>query len=38
MAKTELADGANADAKKLAQDIATAQEAEITQMKQMLGG
>ena len=37
MAKTELADGANADAKKLAQDIATAQEAEITQMKQILG-
>jgi uncharacterized protein (DUF305 family) len=38
MAKTELADGANVDGKKLAQDIITTQEAEITQMKQMLGG
>jgi uncharacterized protein (DUF305 family) len=38
MAKTELADGANADAKRLAQAIVTGQEAEITQMKQMLGG
>ena len=38
MAKAELANGANADAKNLAQTIVTAQEAEITQMKQMLGG
>jgi uncharacterized protein (DUF305 family) len=38
MAKTELADGASTDAKKLAQGIVTAQEAEIAQMKQMLGG
>jgi uncharacterized protein (DUF305 family) len=38
MAKTELADGTNVDAKTIAQKIATAQEAEITQMKQMLGG
>jgi uncharacterized protein (DUF305 family) len=36
MAKTEIADGANADAKALAQQIVTAQEAEITQMKEML--
>ncbi|WP_319453172.1 MULTISPECIES: DUF305 domain-containing protein [unclassified Mycobacterium] len=38
MAKTELADGTNVDAKGLAQGIVTGQEAEITQMKQMLGG
>ncbi|GLP78101.1 hypothetical protein TUM20983_52110 [Mycobacterium antarcticum] len=38
MANTEIADGANADAKTLAQQIVTAQQAEITQMKQMLGG
>ena len=37
MANTELADGANADAKGLAQQIVTAQQAEIIQMKQMLG-
>jgi uncharacterized protein (DUF305 family) len=38
MADTELAEGVNGDAKSLAQQILTAQEAEITQMKQMLGG
>ena len=38
MGKAELANGANADAKTLAQAIVTTQEAEITQMKQMLGG
>jgi uncharacterized protein (DUF305 family) len=38
MANTEIADGANADAKALAQQIVTAQQAEIGQMKQMLGG
>ena len=38
MANTEIADGANADAKTLAQEIVTAQQAEIAQMKQMLGG
>jgi uncharacterized protein (DUF305 family) len=38
MANTELADGANGDAKTLARQIVTAQETEITQMKQMLGG
>jgi uncharacterized protein (DUF305 family) len=37
MANTELANGANPDAKVLAQQIVTAQQAEITQMKQMLG-
>ena len=37
MANTEIASGANADAKKLAQQIVTAQQAEIDQMKQMLG-
>lgn len=36
MAKTELAKGANADAKALAQRIIDAQTAEITQMQQML--
>jgi uncharacterized protein (DUF305 family) len=38
MAKTELANGANADAKNLAQQIVTAQQAEIDQMQQMLKG
>jgi uncharacterized protein (DUF305 family) len=38
MAKAELANGANVDAKSLAQNIVTTQEAEIGQMKQMLGG
>lgn len=38
MSQTELAGGANADAKTLAQQIVTAQQAEIVQMKQMLGG
>ena len=38
MAKTELANGANADAKKLAQQIVTAQQSEIGQMTQMLKG
>jgi len=37
MAKTELADGTNADAKQLAQSIITAQQAEIDQMNKMLG-
>jgi uncharacterized protein (DUF305 family) len=38
MSNTEIAGGANADAKKLAQDIVTTQQAEIGQMKKMLGG
>jgi uncharacterized protein (DUF305 family) len=38
MAKAEIANGDNADAKSLAQNIVTTQEAEIGQMKQMLGG
>jgi uncharacterized protein (DUF305 family) len=38
MANAEIAGGANADAKNLAQQIVTAQQGEITQMKQMLGG
>ena len=38
MANVELANGANADAKTLAQQIVTAQQGEITQMKQLLGG
>ncbi len=38
MANTEIADGANTDAKTLAKQIVTAQQAEIGQMKQMLGG
>jgi uncharacterized protein (DUF305 family) len=38
MANAEIANGANADAKALAQQIVTAQQAEIGQMKQMLGG
>ena len=37
MADTELAGGVNVDAKSLAQQIVTAQKAEITQMKQILG-
>lgn len=36
MAKTELSQGQNPDAKKLAQDIITAQQAEITQMTKLL--
>ena len=35
MAGAEIADGANADAKKLAEQIATAQKAEIAQMRKM---
>ena len=38
MAKAEIANGDNVDAKNLAKDIVTTQEAEIGQMKQMLGG
>jgi uncharacterized protein (DUF305 family) len=38
MAKAEIANGDNVDAKALAQNIVTTQEAEIGQMKQMLGG
>ena len=38
MAKAEIANGDNVDAKNLAQSIVTTQEAEIGQMKQMLGG
>jgi uncharacterized protein (DUF305 family) len=38
MAKAELANGDNVDAKGLAKNIVTTQEAEIGQMKQMLGG
>jgi uncharacterized protein (DUF305 family) len=38
MANAEIANGANADAKNLAQQIVTAQQSEIGQMKQMLGG
>lgn len=37
MAQTEVASGANDDAKRLAQQIIAGQQAEITQMKQMLG-
>ena len=37
MAKAEIANGANVDAKSLAQHIVSDQEAEIAQMKQMLG-
>ena len=36
MARTELAQGANADAKKLAQSIVESQNKEIAQMKSML--
>jgi uncharacterized protein (DUF305 family) len=38
MAKAEISNGENVDAKSLAQSIVTTQEAEIGQMKQMLGG
>ena len=38
MAKAEIANGDNVDAKNLAQNIVKTQEAEIGQMKQMLGG
>ena len=38
MAKAEIANGDNVDAKNLAQNVVTTQEAEIGQMKQMLGG
>jgi len=38
MAKGEIANGDNVDAKAVAQNIVTTQEAEIGQMKQMLGG
>lgn len=37
MAKTELADGSSAEAKELAQHIVDTQQAEIDQMRQMLG-
>lgn len=38
MANTEIADGANADAKALASHIVTVQQAEIAQMKKMVAG
>jgi uncharacterized protein (DUF305 family) len=38
MAQTELASGTNDDAKRIANQIVTTQQAEITQMNQMLGG
>jgi uncharacterized protein (DUF305 family) len=38
MAKAEIANGENVDAKRLAQTIGDTQQAEIGQMKQMLGG
>jgi uncharacterized protein (DUF305 family) len=38
MAKAEIANGENVDAKSLANDIVNAQQAEIGQMKKMLGG
>ena len=38
MAKAEISNGDNVDAKTLAKNIVTTQEAEIGQMKQMLGG
>ena len=38
MAKAEIANGGNVDAKALAKSIVTTQEAEIGQMQQMLGG
>jgi uncharacterized protein (DUF305 family) len=38
MAKAEIANGENVDAKRLADDIVNAQQAEIGQMKQMLEG
>ena len=38
MAQAELADGQNPDAKALAQKIITAQQGEITQMRNLLRG
>ena len=38
MAKAEIANGENVDAKRMAQTIIDTQQAEIGQMKQMLGG
>jgi uncharacterized protein (DUF305 family) len=38
MAKAELAKGENVDAKQMAQNIVTTQQAEIDQMQKMLGG
>jgi uncharacterized protein (DUF305 family) len=38
MAKAETADGANVDAKSIAQNIVTTQQAQIDQMNQLLGG
>jgi uncharacterized protein (DUF305 family) len=38
MAKAEIANGDNVDAKSLAKNIVTTQDAEIGQMKQMVGG
>jgi uncharacterized protein (DUF305 family) len=38
MAKSEIANGENVDAKALANNVVTTQEAEIGHMKQMLGG
>ena len=38
MAKAEIANGENVDAKSMAQNIVNTQQAEIGQMKQMLGG
>jgi uncharacterized protein (DUF305 family) len=38
MAKAEIANGDNEDAKRLAQSIVDTQQAEIGQMNQMLGG
>jgi uncharacterized protein (DUF305 family) len=38
MAKAEITNGDNVDAKALAKNIVTTQEAEIGRMKQMLGG
>lgn len=37
MAETEIADGADADAKELAEEIVSVQQSEIAQMKSMLG-
>ena len=38
MARAEIANGANVDAKSIAQNIVTTQQAEIDQMNQLLGG
>jgi uncharacterized protein (DUF305 family) len=38
MAKAEIANGANVDAKSIAQNIVTTQQAEIDQMNRLLGG